>query len=144
MLKEFKEFAIKGNMVDMAVGIIIGGAFGTVVTSLVADILTPIVAAAAGGPDFSNMFLVLSNPNNVNAVSVTAAREGGASVLAIGLFVNALTAFLMMALALFFVVKAINALRREHAVAPAPPLEPPAQERLLAEIRDLLQRQPGR
>jgi large conductance mechanosensitive channel len=142
MLKELKEFAIKGSMVDMAVGIIIGGAFGTVVTSLVNDVLMPVVSSVTGAPDFSNLFVVLSNPNNVEAASVAAAREGGASVLAVGLFINAVMAFLLMAMALFFVVKGINSLRRAEAAAPPPaPPEPPAQEKLLAEIRDLLQRQ---
>lgn len=141
MLKEFKEFAIKGNMVDLAVGVIIGGAFGTVVTSLVNDILMPIVSGVVGTPDFSNLFITLRNPNNVEAASVAAAREGGATVLALGLFVNALIAFLMVAFALFVVVKAMNRLRREEAAAPALPAEPPVQERLLADIRDLLRQQ---
>lgn len=140
MLKEFKEFAIKGNMLDMAIGIILGGAFGTVVTSLVNDIMMPVLSSVIGAPDFSNLFAVLSNPKNVDAASVAAAREGGATVLAMGLFVNAFISFLIMAFALFFVVKGINRLKREQPPAPAP-AEPPAQEKLLAEIRDLLQRQ---
>lgn len=143
MLKEFKEFAIKGNMLDMAIGIILGGAFGTVVTSLVNDVMMPVLSSVAGAPDFGSMFAVLSNPKNIDttSMSVAAAREGGATVLALGLFVNAVIAFLMMAVALFFVVKGINQLKREQAAAPPPPAEPPAQERLLSEIRDLLQRQ---
>lgn len=141
MLKEFKEFAIKGNMLDMAIGIILGGAFGTVVTSLVNDIMMPLLSSIIGAPDFSNIFAVLSNPKNIEAASVAGAREGGATVLALGLFANAFISFLIMAFALFFVVKGINRLKREQAAPPPAPPEPPAQEKLLAEIRDLLQRQ---
>lgn len=141
MLKEFKEFAVKGNMLDMAIGIILGGAFGTVVTSLVNDILMPVLSSITGAPDFSNLFTVLSNPKNVEAASVGAARDGGATVLAIGLFINAMISFLLMAVALFFVVKGVNRMKREQAAPPPAPPEPPAQEKLLAEIRDLLQRQ---
>ncbi len=141
MLKEFKEFAIKGNMLDMAIGIILGGAFGTVITSLVNDIMMPVLSSVMGAPDFSNIFAVLSNPKNVEAVSVAGAREGGATVLALGLFANSFISFLIMAFALFFVVKGINRLKREQAAPPPAPAEPPAQEKLLTEIRDLLQRQ---
>lgn len=142
MLKEFKEFAIKGNMLDMAIGIILGGAFGAVITSLVNDIMMPALSSIIGTPDFGNLFAVLSNPQNVEAASVAAAREGGATVLAVGLFINAFISFIIMALALFFVVKSVNRLKREQsAPPPAPPPAPSAQETLLAEIRDLLQRQ---
>ena len=138
MLKEFKEFAIKGNMLDMAVGIIIGAAFGTVIKSLVDDMLMPIVSGVFGAPDFSNLFAVISNPSGEVFTSVTAAREAGASVLAYGQFINAIIAFLLVALALFFVIKAMNTLKRKEEAAPAAPAEPSAQEKLLAEIRDLL------
>lgn len=142
MLKEFKEFAVRGNVVDMAVGIVIGAAFGTVVSSMVSDVLMPVVAGVIGTPDFSNMFVVLRNPNGVTElVSVDAAREAGAVVLAIGLFVNAVIAFLIVCAALFFVVKGINSLKRQPPPVPPTPPEPPAQERLLAEIRDLLREQ---
>ncbi len=111
MLKEFREFAIKGNMVDMAVGIVIGAAFGTVVTSLVNDVLMPIISGIIGSP-----------------------------VLAIGMLLNAVITFVGVAVALFFLVKGINQLRRqEAAVPPAPPAQS-AEERLLTEIRDLLRR----
>ncbi len=140
MLKEFREFAIKGNMVDMAVGIIIGAAFGTVVTSLVNDVLMPIVSGIIGSPDFSNLFVILRNPTGAAFTSVKAAREAGTVVLAIGMLLNAIITFLGVAVALFFLVKGINRLRRqEAAVPPAPPAQS-AQERLLAEIRDLLRR----
>jgi len=140
MLKEFKEFAIKGNMLDMAVGIIIGAAFGAVVASLVNDMLMPIISGIIGSPDFSNLFLVLRNPSGATFTSVKAARDAGAAVLAFGLFLNAIIAFLAVALALFFLVKGINQMRRrEEATPPAPP-EPTPEVRLLGEIRDLLRR----
>ena len=140
MLKEFKEFAIKGNMVDMAVGIIIGAAFGTVVTSLVNDVLMPIVSGIIGSPDFSNLFVILRNPTGAAFTSVKAAREAGTVVLALGMLLNAIITFLGVAVALFFLVKGINQLRRqEAAVPPAPPAQS-AEERLLTEIRDLLRR----
>jgi len=140
MLKEFREFAIKGNMVDMAVGIIIGAAFGTVVSSLVNDVLMPIVSGIIGTPDFSNLFVVLRNPSGAAFTSVKAARDAGAVVLAFGLFLNAIIAFLAVAIALFFLVKGINRMRRQEAAAPAAPPEPPEDVRLLGEIRDLLRR----
>ena len=142
MLKEFKEFAIKGNMVDMAVGIIIGAAFGTVVKSVVDDILMPIVSSVVGAPDFSNLFVVLRNPNAAMFETVDAAKEAGAVVLSYGLFINAAIAFLIVALVLFMVVKSMNRLKREEEAAPEPepaaPPEPSNEEKLLAEIRDLL------
>ena len=140
MLKEFKEFAIKGNMVDMAVGIIIGAAFGTVVSSLVNDVLMPVISGIIGTPDFSNLFVVLRNPSGTAFTSVKAARDAGAVVLAFGLFLNAIIAFLAVAIALFFLVKGINRTRRQEAAAPAAPPEPPEDVRLLGEIRDLLRR----
>ena len=140
MLKEFKEFAIKGNMMDMAVGIIIGAAFGTVVTSLVNDVLMPVISGLIGSPDFSNLYVVLRNPSGAAYTSVKAARDGGAVVLALGLLINAIISFLAVSVALFFLVKALNRLRRQEAAAPAAPPEPTAEVRLLGEIRDLLRR----
>jgi len=143
MLKEFKEFAVKGNMVDMAVGIIIGAAFGTVVKSVVDDLLTPLISAVAGTPDFSNLFVVLRSPETAVAEpSVAAIREAGGVVLGYGLFINALIAFLIVALVLFIVVKGMNQLKRkEEAAPPAPEPEPTNEEVLLSEIRDLLKAQ---
>ena len=148
MLKEFKEFAVKGNMVDMAVGIIIGAAFGAVVKSLVDDILMPIVAALFGTPDFSNLFIILRNPPDVAGMdleTVAAVREAGGVALAYGTFLNVIIAFLIVAFVLFLVVKAMNQLKREKegekSPAPAAPPEPSAEEKLLAEIRDLLKSQ---
>ena len=140
MLKEFKEFAVKGNMLDMAVGIIIGAAFGTVITSLVNDLLMPVISGIIGTPDFSNLFLVLRNPTGATFTSVKAARDAGAVVLAYGLFLNAIIAFLIVSFALFMLVKGINRLRRQEEAAPAAPEAPPAEVQLLSEIRDLLRR----
>ncbi|MCB9080516.1 MAG: large conductance mechanosensitive channel protein MscL [Lewinellaceae bacterium] len=144
MLKEFKDFALKGNMLDMAIGIVIGAAFGTIISSLVADILMPILSTLTGSPDFSNLFIVLKEPattDGVNMTSLAAVREAGGVALAYGTFMNALISFLIIALALFFVVKGMNSLKKkEAAAAPAPPPGPSAEE-LLAEIRDLLKKQ---
>ena len=140
MLKEFREFAVKGNMLDMAVGIIIGAAFGTVITSLVNDLLMPVISGIIGTPDFSNLFLVLRNPTGATFTSVKAARDAGAVVLAYGLFLNAIIAFLIVSFALFMMVKGINRLRRQEEAAPAAPEAPPAEVQLLSEIRDLLRR----
>jgi large conductance mechanosensitive channel len=140
MLNEFKEFAVKGNMVDMAVGIIIGAAFGAIVNSLVNDLLMPVISGIIGSPDFSNLFLVLRNPTGATFTSVKAARDAGAAVLAYGMFLNTVIAFLAVAIALFFMVKAINRLRRQQEAAPAAPTALPAEVQLLTEIRDLLRR----
>lgn len=135
MLKEFKEFAIKGNMIDLAVGVIIGAAFGTVVKSLVDDILMPTIAGIFKLPDFSNLFVVLRNPTDFDFASVAAAREAGATVLAVGFFINALIAFLLVAWALFFVVRLMNRLKKDEGPKPA---AQPTEVELLAEIRDTL------
>ena len=140
MLNEFKEFAVKGNMVDMAVGIIIGAAFGAMVNSLVNDLMMPVISGVIGSPDFSNLFLVLRNPTGAAFTSVKAARDAGAVVLAYGLFLNTVIAFVGVAIATFFMVKAINRLRRQQEAAPAAPAAPPAEVQLLTEIRDLLRR----
>lgn len=128
-------------MVDMAVGIIIGAAFGTVVRSIVDDIVTPIVSALFEMPDFTNLFIVLKGSGTGPYETIEAAREAGAVVLGYGLFMNAMIAFLMVGAVLFFVVKAMNVVQRqadEAAAEPAPELEPPKEVRLLTEIRDLL------
>ncbi len=139
MLKEFKDFALKGNMLDLAVGIVIGAAFGTIINSLVNDIIMPIVSGIFRIPDFSNLFVVLRDPTGQGFTSVAAAREAGASVLAYGLFINAIISFLIVAFVLFLLVKAYNQAKaqmaKEEAKAPA---TPPRNEVLLQEIRDLL------
>lgn len=140
MLKEFREFAVRGNVVDMAVGIIIGGAFGTIVTSLVADVIMPPVGLILGGVDFSNLFLVLQEGVKAPApyASVAAAKEAGAVTLNYGLFANAVVSFLIVAFAVFSLVKAVNSLRKQEAAAPPAPPVPSAEVVLLSEIRDVL------
>jgi len=135
MMKEFKEFAIKGNMVDMAVGIIIGGAFGTVVKSLVDDVIMPVVSGIFKLPDFSNLFVVLGKGD---FATVEAARKAGASVLAYGLFINAVIAFLLLAFSVFMVIKGINKMKREAPAEEAP--AGPSELDVLQEIRDALKK----
>ena len=133
MLEEFKKFALKGNVVDLAIGIIIGAAFGRIVESLVGDIFMPVVGAVTGGLDFSNWFIPLSS--KVTAGTLVEARKQGA-VLAWGNFVTVGINFLIIAWILFLMVKAINQLRQQEAKTPTTP--PSRQEVLLEEIRDLL------
>ena len=135
MLKEFKEFAIKGNVMDMAIGIIIGAAFGTIVKSLVSDIIMPIVGLITGGVDFTNIFITLSGESHA---TLEAAKEAGAVTINIGVFINAVIAFLIVAWCMFLVVKAMNRMKREEEEAPAEPEAPPRTEVLLEEIRDAL------
>jgi large conductance mechanosensitive channel len=132
MLKEFKEFAMKGNVVDLAIGVIIGGAFGKLVTSVVEDLIMPIVGRVTGNVDFSNMFLGLSDA--VTAPGLAAAKEQG-PVFAYGNFLTILINFLIIAWVLFMIVKAMNRMKKAEPEAPA---APPAQEVLLGQIRDLL------
>lgn len=144
MLKEFKDFAMKGNMLDMAVGIIIGAAFGTIIKSLVDDILMPLISTLTGAPDFTNLFVLLKAPADTTGVameSLSAVREAGGVALAYGPFLNAVIAFLLVALALFFVVKGMNNMKKKEEAAPAAPPAPTKEETLLGEIRDLLKAQ---
>lgn len=123
MFKEFKEFAVRGNVVDMAVGIIIGGAFGTIVKSLVDDVIMPPVGLLIGGVDFSNLFLTLKEGAAVAGPYATpaAAKAAGAVTLNIGLFINSVISFLIVAFAVFLLVRGINRLRREEEAPPAAP-----------------------
>jgi large conductance mechanosensitive channel len=132
MLKEFKEFAMKGNVVDLAIGVIIGGAFGKLVTSVVEDLIMPLVGRATGNIDFSNLFIGLNE--KVVAPGLAAAREQG-PVFAYGNFITILINFLIIAWVLFMIVKAMNSMKKAEPEAPA---APPAQEVLLGQIRDLL------
>jgi len=132
MLKEFREFALKGNMVDLAIGVIIGGAFGGLVQSIVNDILMPIIGLITGGIDFSQMYLQLSGEAQP---TLDRAREAGATI-AYGSFITLLINFLIIAWVLFMVVKAMNRMKRAEPAAPPP--APPREEVLLEEIRDLL------
>ena len=141
MLREFKEFAVRGNAVDMAVGIIIGGAFGALVGSMVKDVMMPPLGLLLGGLDFSNDFILLREGAAAGPyASLAAANEAGALTLNYGVFVNTVVNFLIVAFAVFMLVRAVNSTRRQQAAAPPP--EPPAEERLLTEIRDLLKRRP--
>lgn len=135
MFKEFKEFAFKGNVLDLAIGVIIAGAFGLIVKSLVGDIIMPIVGAIFGGLDFSNMFAPLAS--SVTASTLEAAREQGA-VLAYGNFMTAIVNFLIVAFILFMVVRAANSMQKQEEEAA--PAAPPEDVALLTEIRDLLKK----
>lgn len=138
MLSEFKQFVMRGNVLDMAVGIIIGAAFGTIVSSLVADVLMPPIGMALGGIDFTNMFVTLKDgAKQVGPyASLAEAKAAGAVTVNYGVFVNAIVSFLIVAFCVFLLVKAVNSMQR---TAP-PPAAPTPTEALLAEIRDLLKR----
>src|SRR6476660_4890207 len=137
MFKEFKEFAMKGNVVDMAVGIVIGAAFGAIVSSLVADIVMPIIGAVTGGLDFSTRYLLLKDGTPpAPYATVAAATAAGAVTINIGSFISLVLNFLIVAFVLFMIIRMMNQLRRkEPAPAPAPLT---TDQRLLTEIRDLL------
>ena len=135
-VKEFKEFALKGNVMDMAVGVIIGGAFGKIVSSLVADVLMPIISLCTGGIDFTNLFVNLSD--DTKYATLAAAQEAGANVFAWGQFCQNIIDFLIIAFCIFLMIKGMNKLnRKKEEPAPEAPAGP-TQEELLAEIRDLL------
>jgi large conductance mechanosensitive channel len=133
MLKEFREFAMRGNVIDLAVGVIIGAAFTTIVNSLVNDILMPPLGLAIGGIDFSNFFLTLKGGD---FPTLDAAQKAGAVTINYGLFLNAVLRFLIVAFAIFLLVKQINRFNRK--AEPAPPPKPAPEVELLAEIRDIL------
>lgn len=136
IIKEFQEFAVKGNVVDMAVGIIIGGAFGTIVKSLVDDIIMPPIGKLMGNIDFSDLFI---NLTDIQYESLAAAKEAGAPVIAYGSFINNVISFLIVAWAVFMLVKGMNSLKKKAEATPDDkPVEPPKEQVLLAEIRDLL------
>ncbi|HPC96712.1 MAG TPA: large-conductance mechanosensitive channel protein MscL [Sedimentisphaerales bacterium] len=130
MLQEFKAFAMRGNVVDMAVGIIVGGAFGKIVSSFVADVIMPPIGLLLGGVDFSDLSITLKK----------AVGETAAVTLNYGKFIQTVIDFLIIAFAIFMAIKAMNALKRKQEEAPAPPPAPSRQEVLLTEIRDLLKR----
>ena len=130
LLKEFKEFAMRGNVVDMAVGIIIGGAFGKIITSLVNDVVMPPLGVLIGGIDFTQKVITLRAATDIVP----------AMVLSYGKFINTVVDFVIVAAAIFLVVKAMNSMKKRAAAAPAAPAAPPADVQLLTEIRDLLKR----
>ena len=135
MLDEFKKFALRGNVVDLAVGVVIGAAFGAIVSSLVVDVIMPIIGAVSGGLDFSNYFIPLSK--NVTATSLVEAKKQGA-VLAYGNFLTLTFNFVIIAFVLFLIIRAMNQLMRKEAEKPSDPPAPNKSEQLLMEIRDLL------
>lgn len=133
MWKEFKEFAVKGNVIDLAVGVVIGAAFGKIITSLVEDVVMPPLGLLLGKVDFSNLFINLSD---VSYATVAEAKAAGAATINYGVFINTLISFLIVALAIFFVIKLINRVRREEKDKEV--TAPTNEEKLLMEIRDLL------
>lgn len=140
MMTEFKEFAMKGNVMDLAVGVIIGAAFSKIVDSLVGDVIMPLVAFLLGGDvDFSSYLVPLGEVPAGTPMSLDALKEAGVPVFAYGNFITVLINFILLAFVIFLLVKAVNSMRRSEP--PAPPAPPPAEEVLLAEIRDLLRQQ---
>ena len=135
MLGEFKKFAMRGNVVDMAVGIIIGAAFGKIVSSIVNDIIMPPIGLLMGGVDFSNLFVDLSG---VGYATLAAAEEAGAPLIKYGLFINTILDFLIVAFAIFMVIRGMNSLKKKEEEKPAEPAKPSEEVVLLTEIRDAL------
>lgn len=144
MIKEFKEFAVRGNVVDMAVGIIIGGAFGKIVSSVVSDIIMPPIGLLLGGVDFKELKLTLAEAKPAVMDGENIIHEAIAEVaINYGVFINTVLDFIIIAFAIFLMIKAINSMKRKEVEPPAAPVEPPApsnEEVLLAEIRDLLKK----
>lgn len=132
MFKDFKEFAMKGNVMDLAIGVVIGGAFGKITTSLVEDVIMPLVGLLLGKIDFTNLFVTLSGGTYA---TLEEAKKAGASTLNYGLFINNIVNFLIISLSIFLVVRALMSMKKKAEEAPA---APPAQEVLLTEIRDIL------
>ncbi len=135
MLKEFRDFAMKGNVVDMAVGIVIGGAFGKIVSSFVKDVLMPPIGLLMGKVDFSSFFIDLSGKGYETLAEAT---EAGAPVIRIGVFINTVIDFIIIAFAIFLIVKQMNRLKKKEAAPPPAPPKPTKEQELLTEIRDLL------
>jgi large conductance mechanosensitive channel len=143
MMQEFKEFAVKGNVVDLAVGVIIGGAFGKIVGSLVDDVIMPIVGRVVGNLDFSNMFIVLGKVPEGTGMTLVELKKAAVPVLAYGNFITVAVNFFILAFIIFMMVKQINRLKREEPAAPAAPEAPaptPEDIQLLREIRDSLKK----
>ncbi|MDD5217960.1 MAG: large conductance mechanosensitive channel protein MscL [Candidatus Omnitrophica bacterium] len=136
ILKEFRDFAMRGNVMDMAIGIIIGGAFGKIVSSFVNDVIMPPIGKLTGGVDFSDLFINLSGGESF--ATLAQAKAAGAATLNYGIFINSVINFIVIAFAIFIMIKAINAAKKKEAEMPVVPPPPPRQEILLEEIRDLL------
>ena len=137
MLQEFKAFAMRGNVVDMAVGIIIGAAFGKIISSLVADVIMPPIGVLMGGMDFSQYFVDLSSAGHA---TLQAAQDAGAATLNYGMFLNTVVNFAIVAFAIFMLIKGMNSMKKKEEEKPSEPPKPSAEETLLTEIRDLLAR----
>jgi large conductance mechanosensitive channel len=140
MIDEFREFAVKGNAIDLAIGVVLGGAFGKIVTSVVDDLIMPPIGLLLGGVDFSNLFI---NLGDRDYPTLAQAKAAGAPTLNYGNFLQTIVNFLLVALVLFFLVRVLNRLRRTKEAAPAAPPAPPEEVVLLREIRDSLQRRPA-
>jgi large conductance mechanosensitive channel len=140
MMQEFKEFSVKGNVIDLAVGFIIGGAFGTIVTSLVGDLIMPVIGALVGQLDFSNLFLVLGKVPPDTAMTLHALKTAGVPVLAYGSFITVAVNFAILTFIIFLMIKQINRLKRQKAAAPAAPAPLAEDILLLREIRDSLKK----
>lgn len=138
--QEFREFAVKGNVIDLAVGVIIGGAFGKIVDSVVSDLILPVVGLVFGKLDFSNLFIVLGNVPAGTAMTLDALKKAGVPVFAYGNFITVAVNFFILAFIIFVMIKQINRLKRETPPAPAAPAAPPEDIVLLREIRDSLKK----
>ncbi len=140
MLQEFKEFAVKGNVIDLAVGVIIGGAFGKIVDSVVGDLILPLVGSVIGKLDFSNLFVVLGTVPPGTATTLDALKKAGVPVFAYGSFITVAVNFAILAFIIFMMVKQINRLKKEAPPAPAEPPATPEEVLLLRDIRDALKK----
>ena len=140
MMQEFKEFAVKGNVIDLAVGVIIGGAFGKIVGSLVDDVIMPIVGAIFGNLDFSNLFVAMGKVPDGTAPTLAAMKEAGVPTLAYGNFITVAINFIILAFIIFMMVKQVNRLKKAEDAAPAAPAPTPEDVVLLREIRDSLRK----
>ena len=135
-IRDFKEFALKGNAVDMAVGIVIGAAFGKIVSSMVSDVIMPVIGRLTGNVDFANLFVVLGNGQYK---TLAEAKAAGVATLNYGLFINSVLDFVIVAFSIFLVIRALGRMRKREEPAPAPAV-PPADIQILSEIRDLLKK----
>lgn len=139
--QDFKAFAMRGNVMDLAVGVVIGGAFGKIVTAMVDDILMPVIGMATGGQKFDDKFMVLKAAKDGDIyTSLAQAKEAGANVFAYGHFIQTIVDFLIIAFCIFMVVRAMTRLQKEKEAAPAAPAEPSSTDKLLMEIRDALKK----
>lgn len=140
MMKEFREFAVKGNVIDLAVGVIIGAAFGKIVDSVVGDLIMPVIGAVVGKLDFSNLFIVMGPVPAGTAGTLDALKKAGVPVFAYGNFITVAVNFAILAFIIFLMVKQINRMKRDEVAAPAAPAAPPEDVILLREIRDSLRK----